>query len=201
MKENYLFIKRFFSNPSTIGSIFPSSKKLADSLVKKTSLHHQQPLRYLEVGAGIGVLTQHILPNMRKNDHLDIVEIDAEFCALLRKKYAYLPNIMIHEMSFLDFDSSDYDVIISSLPLNSFNSQVVNKIFLKFKSLVKKDGYLSYFEYRGLGKIKQTCLFGNSLIDFEHALALRHGFIYAHCEEIETVWGNLLPARIFHCKM
>ncbi len=201
MKDYYFFLKRFFSNPSSIGSIFPSSRKLAKQMTKKTSCPHTDPVRYLEVGAGSGALTKHIAKKIQADDTLDIVEMDRQFCKILNRKYGHLPNITVHEISILDFDQKDYDVVISSLPLNSFNSNLVDQVLLKYKYLAKDGGYVSYFEYIGLGKIKKLYLSGKLQMDFKTILSLKDSFVSNYCTEKDKIWWNFPPARIFHCQM
>src|SRR5690625_1736970 len=104
MKDYFLFVKRFFSCPSIIGAIFPSSKKLAEYMTKQAVNKKNGPIRYLEVGAGSGALTQLLIPQLQEGDTLDIVELDTHFCKQLKRKYAHLPYIHVHEKSILDYD-------------------------------------------------------------------------------------------------
>lgn len=199
MKDFFLFFKRFLSNPSSIGALFPSSRILGQSIMKK--IISSQPIRYLEIGGGSGALTKHIIKKMRSVDTLDIVEMDSHFCHTLRCKYGHLPNVVVHEASILDFNQEDYDVVISSLPLNSFSSNLVDQVLLKYKQLVKKGGFISFFEYIGLGRIKEICLSGELQIDFKTILSLKSSFVEHYCLETHKIWLNFPPARIFHCQL
>ncbi len=201
MRDYLLFVKRFFSNPSSIGSLFPSSKKLAERITKKGSSQHSAPRRYLEVGAGSGAVTQNLIQRMREGDSLDIVELDPHFCARLQKKYGHLANVSIHERSILSFEESGYDVVISSLPLNSFDSSLVDQILLKYKSLVKSGGYVSFFEYIGLSRIKKLYLSGSVQVDFKTILSLKNSFVNTYCTDTDKIWWNIPPARVFHCQI
>ncbi|MCH9626567.1 MAG: Ribosomal RNA small subunit methyltransferase A [Chlamydiales bacterium] len=201
MDDYLLFVKRFFSNPSSIGSLFPSSKKLAERITKKGSAQQKAPRRYLEVGAGSGAVTQNLIKQIRTRDTLDIVELDAHFCKRLRKKYGHLPNVFIHERSILSFEESHYDVVVSSLPLNSFDSSLVDQILLKYKSLVKAGGYVSFFEYIGLSRIKNFYLSGSVQVDFKTILSLKNSFVDTYCTDTDKIWWNIPPARVFHCQI
>jgi phosphatidylethanolamine/phosphatidyl-N-methylethanolamine N-methyltransferase len=201
MKDYYLFVKRFFSHPSITGSVFPSSKKLAERMTKQALNQKTAPLRYLEVGAGSGAMTKYLIPKLKLGDTLDIVEIDPHFCAQLRGKYGYLPHIKIYEASILDFEESRFDVVVSSLPLNAFKAAMVDQILLKYKNLVKPGGYVSYFEYIGLGRIKELYLSGKPQVDFKTILSLKKSFVKSYCTEIDRIWWNFPPARVFHCQM
>lgn len=201
MKDYYLFVKRFCSRPSTIGSILPSSRILAEQMTRQDLSQKRTSIRYLEVGAGSGALTKLLASKLREGDTLDLVELDPEFCERLRRQYAHLPHVTIHETSILDFNKSGYDVVVTSLPLNAFNASLVDQILLKYKSLVKPGGYISYFEYIGLGKIKEFYLTGKNQADFRTTLCLKKSFVETYCKEIDRIWLNFPPARVFHCQM
>lgn len=201
MKEYYLFAKRFFSNPSKIGSILPSSHRLGQKMTKMARYLSTEGQRYLEVGGGSGALTRHLLKELGPADTLDIVEMDPQFCKALRKKFGHFPNVTIHEISILDFDQEGYDVVVTSLPLNSFRSDFVDKIFFKYTKLAKPGGYISYFEYIGLGKIKKFYLTGKPCDDFKTLLALKTSFVESYCTDTDKIFFNFPPARVFHCQM
>jgi phosphatidylethanolamine/phosphatidyl-N-methylethanolamine N-methyltransferase len=196
-----MFLKGYLSNPAVIGALFPSSKKLAAKISKHSYIAREKGLRYLEIGAGSGAVTQKIQMNMKLKDSLDIVEVDPKFCSILKRKYASSENIRIHEVSILDFEESKYDIVISSLPLNSFSSAFVGQVLEKLESLTVKGGFLSYFEYMGLKNLKQTYLFGEQLSDFKKTLLLKQKFANKYCQTTDKIWWNFPPARVIHCKI
>lgn len=199
MKEIYLFVKRFVSSPQAIGSLLPSSKKLGLSMIKIPA--DRKPLRYLEVGAGSGAVTRHLVENMRSGDSMDIVERDPKFCVSLKNQFAHVPNVSVHEISILDFEGKNYDVLISSLPLNAFKAHMVEAILNKYENLVTRGGCLSYYEYLGVEKIKKAFLFGKHSQDFKIVQQLKHTFAAKYSVEVDKIWWNFPPARIVHCKM
>ena len=199
MKKRFLFAKRFLSSPSSVGSLWPSSEKLALSMIPSPS--YSQSIDYLEVGAGSGALTCHLVEKLRPQDRLDIVENDPKFCDLLRKQFGHLSQVTIHEVSILDFTEKKYAVVISSLPLNAFPAHLVAKILEKYENLSQKGGMLSYFEYVWLEKIKKALLCGAKARDFREALSLKQHFAAQYGKKIELIWGNVPPARVIHCQM
>ena len=201
MNESFLFLKRFFSSPKAIGSLLPSSKKLGSCMVQRSASGKGKPKRILEIGAGSGALTRPLVEKLRPTDFLDIVENDPNFCASLRKQFAHLNNVAVHEVSILDFKGKNYDVLISSLPLNSFKAHDVSEILKKYESLVKTGGILSYYEYVGLKRIKRALLFGRLAVDFKDAQLIKNAFANKYGKEIDKIWWNFPPARIIHCKM
>lgn len=200
MNKRFLFAKRFLSKPTSVGSLWPSSKKLALCMIPSPS-YQKGTINYLEVGAGSGALTCRLVKKLRPQDKLDIVENDPKFCALLRKQFGHVSQVTIHEVSILDFTEKKYEVVISSLPLNAFPAHLVAKILEKYENLSKKGGLLSYFEYAGLEKIKQALLCGAKARDFHETLSLKQHFAAQYCTKIELIWGNVPPARVIHCQM
>lgn len=196
----WTFIKRSMSDIDTVGAVFPSSKKLAHAIIKhihKLDLRDSTPRRYLEIGAGTGAFTHHILERLKPTDHLDIVEIDPHLCAILRRKFGHMPNVTINELSILDFQSQKYDAIISGLPHNAFKASFVKEIFQKYLSLIKKGGHISYFEY----KMPQSAPLIKKSEDRKElfkVLALKKKYKKQYGESQESVWLNLFPANVQH---
>jgi len=204
LRDGLQFIKCFLRSPSTIGSIFPSSSQLTKKIIRQIPNRDPRDLttrRYLEVGAGTGVFTEQIIKKLKPTDHLDLVEFDPALCQILRRKFGHLGNVTIHEVSILDFQAERYDVIVSGLPLNAFRAEFVDQVFQKYLNLAKAEGYISYFEYMGLAKIKRFFLRGEFLRDFDAVLAAKQRFVDAYGRETDSVWPNLTPARVLHCRI
>lgn len=203
-RENLSFTCRFLSAPNEIGSLFPSSKKLRDKILKHiaTDSSHLPPQRYLEIGAGTGVFTEQIVQRLKTQDHLDIVEMNPKLCALLRKKFGHFPNVTLHEISFLDFNPPLlYHSIVSSLPFNSFEASVVQQIFNKFSTLATPAGYVSFFEYLGFASIKKVILTGKALENYRAVLKIKQEFNKKYPTQTDYIFQNLTPARTHHCKI
>jgi len=202
-REAVLFIHRFFHSPSTIGSIFPSSRGLVDAITKKVAeaAKSPEPRRYLEIGAGTGSFTEGMIRQMKETDHLDVVEYDADLCYLLKRRFRHLKNVTIHHASIFDYQAKPYDVVVSGLPLMNFSPDFVEKGHEKYKELTKPGGFFSYFEYIGLSPIKQAFLFGEKAREFQQVLDLKKGLVEKHGKEIDNIWWNVTPARAVHCSV
>jgi phospholipid N-methyltransferase len=202
-REAVLFIHRFFHSPSTIGSIFPSSRGLVNAITKKVAeaAKNPKPQRYLEIGAGTGSFTEGMISQMKETDHLDVVEYDADLCYLLRRRFRHLKNVAIHHVSIFDYQAKPYDVVVSGLPLMNFSPDFVEKAHKKYVDLTKSGGFFSYFEYIGLSSIKQPFLFGETAREFQQVLDLKRGLVEKHGKEIDNIWWNVTPARAVHCSV
>ena len=163
------FYRQFRQQYFTTGSILPSSRALARALVsqmrrlpKSEGFGSRGGRRILEVGPGTGAITTQILHHLRPDDRLDIVEINADFIALLERRFDEEPDWRIHrnQVRLLHMPLQTvpgervYDFMISGLPLNNFPVALVREIFGSYQRLLKPVGVLSYFEYLGIRKVK-----------------------------------------------
>jgi 16S rRNA (adenine1518-N6/adenine1519-N6)-dimethyltransferase len=103
------------------------ARRIADSLELIA------PSDVLEIGPGMGVLTQYLLE--RSNANLTVVEVDTESVVYLQKHY---PNLNIIEADFLKLSVSDHFPgsvhLIGNLPYN-----ISSQIF--FKMLDNRDRF------------------------------------------------------------
>jgi phosphatidylethanolamine/phosphatidyl-N-methylethanolamine N-methyltransferase len=201
-RETVLFIHRFISSPSDIGSIFPSSRGLVEAITKKVAeaSKSEKSRRYLEIGAGTGPFTEGIIREMKPTDHLDLVEYDPEMCYLLKRKFRHLPNVTVHQISIFDYQAAPYDVVVSGLPLTNFPPDLVKQAHQKYIELTQPGGSFSYFEYIAMQTIGQAFKCGETAKKFAQVLALKAELEKNYSEEIDNVWGNITPARAIHCK-
>lgn len=161
-----IFWQQFRRDFHATGSIIPSGRALGRALTK----YVRDPAgsrRILEVGPGTGAVTQWILDAMHEDDRLDLVELNPNFVAHLRQRFADDPRfqprahqVAIHNqpVESLAVDSPQasggYDLIVSGLPLNNFAVDVVVGILGQLHRLLKPEGTLSFFEYVGVRPLR-----------------------------------------------
>ncbi len=138
------FFGQFRQQYHTTGSILPSSRALGRALTRPMR-HARGPRRILEVGPGTGAVTAAILRALRPGDLLDIVEINAQFVAVLERRFAEEPAFracrgqarLIHAPLQEVAGVHAYDFMISGLPLNNFSVDLVKEIFLSYERSAK----------------------------------------------------------------
>jgi phospholipid N-methyltransferase len=143
------------------GSLLPSSKFLARALTGELR-KPRSGARILEVGPGTGSVTSQILRYMQPDDHLDAVELNGHFIALLQRRFDEDPVFrarrsqvrLIHSPVEDTEGEGIYDYIVSGLPLNNFPVALVREIFQVYDRLLKPGGTLSYFEYVLIRQLK-----------------------------------------------
>ena len=155
------FFGQFRRQYHTTGSLLPSSRALGRALTRPMR-QARGPRRVLEVGPGTGAVTAEILRALRPGDFLDIVEINAQFVAVLERRFAEEPLFrryrrqakVIHAPLQDVRGAGVYDFMISGLPLNNFGLELVKDIFRSYQRLLKPAGVLSYFEYLAIRSMK-----------------------------------------------
>jgi phospholipid N-methyltransferase len=197
------FFKHFLRDPKNVGAIVPLSQRVAEQLVKYFEQRPpNKPWKILEVGAGAGNITKVIAKHMKAKDHLDIIEIDADCCSLLKRNYKNNPNVWINCLSILDWKPSyQYDFIISTLPLNSFSPQFVENILNHYQNISKKEAVCTYVEYIGLERL--SLLFANKEkrdIILSRRKLLKN-FHKNHLLKKRKVLTNFLPCYVYSIKL
>ncbi len=142
------------------GTPVPSMPTFA-RLMTKECREARAPRRILEVGPGAGPMTEQIVPTLATGDVFDVVEISQEFVRTLEKKFLEparrrVPGatVRVHcgPIQTVPLEGN-YDFIVSSLPLNNFEPEIVREILGRMKSLLAPGGCLNFFEYAGIRKI------------------------------------------------
>lgn len=143
-----------------VGMVIPSSRGLAKAMVKPLDTL-QAPRRILEVGPGTGPMTKQLLRRMGPQDSLVVCEISARFLDRLRQNLLsdefYQKNkqrVMFYEGAVQTLHSSslssNYDLIVSSLPFLNFTGDEVEELFQLYSDMLSPRGILSTVEYIGI---------------------------------------------------
>ena len=113
-----------------LGQHFLNDETVAEKIVQSITVNN---VPVLEIGPGMGVLTQFLLPC--ENKDVKVIEIDAESVAYLQRKY---PSLQVISGDFLKLNLSEYYtnqlVIIGNFPYN-ISSQILFKV-LENKDMV-----------------------------------------------------------------
>jgi len=201
--DSLVFFTNFTKKSKQIGSIIPSSKDLAKKLSSKVKKESSKPKNILEVGSGTGSITEELVKILDKNDNLVLVELDKEFCEVLKNKIKKwessenCPNIKLFEGNILDLDEIDsFDNIICCLPFNSFPIELTTQIFQKFKKLLLNKGYVSYFEYMGGKKVLYYIM--NEKEKVKKIMKYYDENIEKFVKDLDKSYFNIPPALVRH---
>jgi phospholipid N-methyltransferase len=199
------FLRICRSNFSTTGAILPSSRFLARALAKHLDAP-RPPARILEVGPGSGSVTVEIARRMRPDDRLDAVEINPRFVEMLQQRVGsetvFRPvrgQIQIIAAPLQDLPGAGaYDYIVSGLPLNNFNVDVVRQIFAAYNRLLKPGGVLTYYEYVLVRALKSPFVSRRERRRLFRVGRVVGNYIRDYQIRRERIFINLPPATVRH---
>ncbi len=196
--EAITFMQAFSKNPKEVGSLMPSSPWLADAITAR--IPQNSPISILEAGPGTGAFTKYIVQRMGKQSKLTAVELNEKLYNQLRKDYENNNNVTLINDTVQNAGTADeFDAIISGLPLNNFNSDMVADILEHYESVTKPGGTISWFEY-GLGVPYLHALHPNS-DHRENFFCIQkeiQKFRNKHETKTDFVWLNVTPAYVYH---
>lgn len=207
-REHVEFFRQYVRRFETTGAIAPSSRFLARALTRPLRQCGQRPLRILEVGPGTGAVTREIVRHLKPGDTLDLVEINEDFAAVLRERFAtdaryraVADRAAVHVRPLQQFvPDAHYDVIVSGLPFNNFPAPLVEQLVDHSLGLLNPGGTLSFFEYmylRPLRRLVARPTEKTRLAEIERILQTRFS---SHRFDTDWVFVNLPPAWVQHLR-
>lgn len=162
------FVERI-KNIKTTGTIAPSSRFVCRKLIERVDFENAKCI--VELGGGNGVVTKHILKNMKADTKLISFEVLPKFCDLLRSLNDdrltvvedSAENIQQH-LAAHGFDKADY--IVSTLPFVNIPEDIGKRILVAAHENLREGGIYSQLNYTLLTKDLYEEAFGNVKFDF-----------------------------------
>ena len=199
------FVKEWVSHPSEVGAFAPCSKFVAAEIVRPLQEAIQkkngQRIRVLEVGSGPGVLSRKIVEVLKVENadfQLDLVEINEVFCDTLRAEFTDA-NITVHQADITQWKTDvQYDVIISTLPFNIFDKEVIESILESYCTWLVPGGSISYVELAALARIGKFFMNAEKKEIYEEKLQVIRSFKEKHLNKTTTIFLNFLPIYVHH---
>ncbi len=119
IEDEVRFFRTWATSPLKMGSVTPTSRALADLMVKHA---HPDPDGYvLETGPGTGVVTEALIRAGIPPQRIVSLEYDKGFCRLLRKRF---PKVHLLQGDALDLDAAlaefrdvKFSAALSGIPL------------------------------------------------------------------------------------
>lgn len=150
LADTTLFLREWIAHPQRIGSIVPSSPRLAAAMARWIP---RDPDSYvLELGPGTGPVTEALLQRGLREDRLIAIEFNPTLAAALQKKYpraciiagdAWQMDKLLANISVKSVGS-----VISSLPLLNFSPEQATALAEKIRCVLEPDGHLVQFSYQ-----------------------------------------------------
>lgn len=179
LSDATLFLREWIAHPQHIGSIVPSSPRLAAAMARWIP---RDPESYvLELGPGTGPVTEALLQRGLREDRLIAIEFNETLAATLQKKFprahiiagdAWQMDELLRKISV-----ESVGAVISSLPLLNFTPEQATALAGKIRAVLEPQGHFVQFSYQ-IAK-KRT-----------------RGGDHFNLVDSQLVWLNLPPARV-----
>ena len=189
--ESFHFFSNFIKNPSSVGSLIPSSKALARLMVQTAKVSQSNTI--VEFGAGTGVFTEEIQKQRMPKSHFFSFEIDSKFAELTKKR---CPDVNVINDSagktleiLQQHNLTHCDCIVSGLPWATLPKTIQTELFDVMKESLRPGGIFVTFGY------VQSSIMPN-MLRFREKLENN----FSETGTSSFVWGNAPPARAYWAK-
>ncbi len=175
------FIRTWLDNPILTGAVSPSGRFLARMMARAVDPNGTGPI--VELGPGTGPITEALLKRGVAPRRLVLLEFDAAFCRLLRKRF---PGVQVVQADAYRLHQGLHDVlpepaaaIVSSLPLlNKPDAQRLSLLEDAF-ALMAPGGAFVQFTYGMASPVPRS-----AAADYDAEIS-------------PPIWLNLPPARVW----
>ena len=185
------FLREFISRPGSVGSVAPSSRRLARTMVNGHDLARARVV--VEAGPGTGSLTEYFLELIPDRNRFVAIEHNPNFVEHLRRRF---PGVRIvhggaeNTPQILDqLGLPPADVVFSGLPWASFSSEFQSDLLASLHDALAPGGYFATFAYKPLSYLPRARRFRRLLEDTFDAV-----------DASPIVWGNVPPAFAYQCR-
>lgn len=176
------FLRESLKNLKSVGTLTRSSSALSKEMIKPVDFSNAKVI--VELGAGDGAITKHILSQMGQDTKLYAFELHGPFCTrleklgddrleVIQKDAAQLKEIMA------SFGHSEVDYVISAIPFVALSEKETLQIVGQARDLLSSAGKFVQVHYSLVLKKLYKKLFTDVRLNF--------------------VLRNLPPAWVFVC--
>lgn len=164
------------------------------------------PRQLLEVGPGTGAITDHMIRRMRPSDQLTLVELNERFVECLRARLekdaqwqAVASRVSLFSGSLEDLPrDKNYDVVVSALPFNNFQPDLVRRLLADLVSRLAPHGTLTFIEYIAIRRFKELLASSAERQRLNEVGGIINDFVAQHAFDRDMVLANVPPAWVHH---
>lgn len=163
------FFRESIRNLKTVGTFTRSSRFLCKGLIKHVDFGDAKVI--VELGAGDGVITKHILKAMSQDCKLMVFEVNEKFSKILHNiqddRLIVIQDSAEHlEKYMVENDFQFIDYVISAIPFVIVPKDIANNILNVCKRYLKQGGLFVQVHYSLMAKKLYENAFGNVDINF-----------------------------------
>lgn len=177
------FLRQFFKDRQMVGAVAPSTRFLAEKMLKNIDFETAKII--IELGPGNGVFTEIMLQRMRPDAKLFVFELNEEFhkevAAKISDPRAQIILDSAENIANYVPEVGTADAVVSSLPLMVFPEQLRSNVVNAAHKALHKDGKYVQFQYSLQSKRYLETIFNKVNIQFT-IRNLPPAFVYT-CEK------------------
>ena len=141
------FLRQFFKDRQMVGAVAPSTRFLAEKMLKNIDFENSKVI--IELGPGNGVFTELMLERMAPDAKLFVFELNNEFyeqvAARINDPRAQIIHDSAENIGNYVKEAGTADAVVSSLPLMVFPEELrANVVNAAHKSLHSKGKYIQF---------------------------------------------------------
>ena len=186
LREIWTFFGGFVRHPFATGAVLPSSRSLAEALLRLGNIAPGSVV--VEFGPGTGSCTTHLLRRVGARGKVIGFDTNVQFVEMLRKRFP--DGVFIHDGAqnahahLQRMGIRQVDAIVCGLPFATIPPEVQRKIIEASDRILRTDGTFMSFQYFLTMAWPRTRLFKSMLAEtFDHLTS-------------KPVWLNVPPAVI-----
>ncbi len=186
----FRFIKQSLSHPQQVGALCASSRPMGFTMTDAVGIEEAGSI--VEIGPGDGVFTQVITERKNTDATFMTVEINPEFCELLKVRF---PDVKVKNgcastlgKMLAEENMEPPQVVISALPWSVFPDELQDKLFGGVVDAMAPGGAFSTIAYISGLWLPAARKFRKKLDK-----------TFARVEVSRVQWRNLPPAVTYRC--
>lgn len=165
------FIKGFLRDPMGVGSVWPSSRFLAQRVVEAGAVDRARTV--VELGPGTGAVTRELLGHLPVGGRLLALEIDADFVELLKRQILDR-RLTVHHGPSTDIPTAlartglgDVDLVVSGIPFSTLDEPVARRTLESVRDALAPDGRFVAYQVRDAVVERAQPIFGEPESEIE----------------------------------
>jgi phospholipid N-methyltransferase len=189
--DSALFLGQFLRNPSAIGAVAPSSRRLANAVCVPIP-ERGEPI-VVELGPGTGSFTAEIQQRLAGRGHHLAVEVNEAMARLLTERFPMVDVVHADAAGLVELlrerGLRQADVVVSGLPWAAFPQELQCDLLEAVTAAMGQGAAFTTFSYVHAIPLSSARRFRALLAErFEEVVPGR------------TVWRNAPPAFVFHAR-
>lgn len=148
-REHALILGHFLRHPGTVGTVAPSSARLAREMVG--ALEPGRPQVVVELGPGTGAFTEAIIDRLRPGDRLLAIELEPDFVRQLGERFPALDCACASATELVALararNFAAIDHIVSGLPFASLPAATSRDVLDAIHRVLRPGGTFTTFQY------------------------------------------------------